>query len=220
MPRAAPRLLLLLPTVTYRTVAFVEAARRLGVEVTVASERPSTFEQANPTGLVTLDFADPARAAGQARAFAHTHLVHGVVAVDDDTAVVAAAVAEELGLRGNPVAAATAARDKHQQRQLLAAAGVAVPRFELLTTAADPERVARGASYPCLLKPLRLSASRGVVRADTPDGFMAAFRRLKAILEQPDVARCGAWARQNLVEEIVRGHGVRVDGAHRQTAAR
>src|SRR2546429_3037525 len=86
MPRAAPRLLLLLPTVTYRTVAFVEAARWLGVEVTVASERPSTFEQANPTGLVTLDFADPARAAGQARAFAHTHLVHGVVAVDDDTA--------------------------------------------------------------------------------------------------------------------------------------
>src|SRR2546430_11102836 len=105
MPRAAPRLLLLLPTVTYRTVAFVEAARRLGVEVTVASERPSTFEQANPTGLVTLDFADPARAAGQARAFAHTHLVHGVVAVDDDTAVGAPPVAEELGPPREPVAA-------------------------------------------------------------------------------------------------------------------
>jgi formate-dependent phosphoribosylglycinamide formyltransferase (GAR transformylase) len=218
MPRAAPRLLLLLPTVTYRTVAFVEAARRLGVEVTVASERPSTFEQANPTGLVTLDFADPARAAGQARAFAHTHLVHGVVAVDDDTAVVAAAVAEELGLRGNPVAAAAAARDKHQQRRLLAAAGVAVPRFELLTTAADPERVARGASYPCVLKPLRLSASRGVVRADTPDGFMAAFRRLKAILEQPEVARCGDWARQILVEEFVPGPEVAVEGLVTQGA--
>src|SRR5947199_7294487 len=172
MPRAAPRLLLLLPTVTYRTVAFVEAARRLGVEVTVASERPSTFEQANPTGLVTLDFADPARAAGQARAFAHTHLVHGVVAVDDDTAVVAAAVAEELGLRGNPVAAAAAARDKHQQRQLLAGRGVAVPRFELLATQADPESVAPSAPHPCVLKPLRLSASRGVIRADTPAEFV------------------------------------------------
>src|SRR5467141_4550941 len=113
---SSPRLLLLLPTVTYRTVAFVEAARRLGIEVTVASERPSTFEQANPAGLVTLDFADPARAAGQARAFARSQVLHGVVAVDDDTAVVAAAVAEELGLRGNPVAAAAAARDKHQQR--------------------------------------------------------------------------------------------------------
>src|SRR5438477_12271369 len=207
MPRAAPRLLLLLPTVTYRTVAFVEAARRLGVEVTVASERPSTFEQANPTGLVTLDFADPARAAGQARAFAHTHLVHGVVAVDDDTAVVAAAVAEELGLRGNPVAAAAAARDKHQQRRLLAAAGVAVPRFELLTTAADPERVARGASYPCVLKPLRLSASRGVIRADTPTEFVAAFERIKRILEQAAPA-----SRSLLVEEFVPGRAVAVEG--------
>src|SRR5881396_2166484 len=184
MLRPSPRLLLLLPTVTYRTVAFVEAARRLGAELTVASERPSTFERANPTGLITLDFADPTHAAGQARAFAREHLVHGVVAVDDDTAVVAAAIAEELGLRGNPVAAARAARDKHRQRQLLAARGVAVPRFELLTIGADPEGVARGAAYPCVLKPLRLSASRGVDRADTPAEFVAAFERIKRILEE------------------------------------
>src|SRR2546425_12112475 len=90
MLRPSPRLLLLLPTVTYRTVAFVEAARRLGVDVTVASERPSTFERANPTGLVTLDFADPTHAATQARAFARAHLVHGVVAGGDDTPAVAA----------------------------------------------------------------------------------------------------------------------------------
>src|SRR2546427_9517949 len=139
MLRPSPRLLLLLPTVTYRTVAFVEAARRLGVDVTVASERPSTFERANPTGLVTLDFADPTHAATQARAFARAHLVHGVVAVDDDTALGAAAIAQELGLRGDPVAAARAARDKHQPRQLLAAAGVGVPRFERLTHAAGPD---------------------------------------------------------------------------------
>jgi biotin carboxylase len=206
------RLLLLLPTVTYRTVAFVEAARRLGIEVTVASERPSTFERANPTGLVTLDFADPAHAAAQARAFARAHPVHGVVAVDDDTAVVAAAIAQELGLRGNPVAAARAARDKHQQRQMLAAAAVAVPRFELLTIAADPERVAGRAAYPCVLKPLRLSASRGVVRADDPPGFVAAFRRVQAILEQPDVAGCGEWARHILVDEFVPGREVAVEG--------
>src|SRR3989441_12969367 len=166
MLRPSPRLLLLLPTVTYRTVAFVEAARRLGVAVTVASERPSTFERANPAGLVTLDFADPAHAAEQARAFARTHLVHGVVGVDDDTALVAAAIAEQLGLRGNPVAAARAARDKHQQRQLLAAAGVAVPRFELLPPAGGPEGGAPGAPYPCAPKPVRPSASRGGFRAD------------------------------------------------------
>src|SRR5205809_3409081 len=203
---SSPRLLLLLPTVTYRTVAFVEAARRLGAELTVASERPSTFERANPTGLVTLDFADPTHAAAQAREFARAHPVHGVVAVDDDTAVVAAAIAEALGLRGNPVAAAAAARDKHQQRQLLATAGVAVPRYELLTIAADPEKVASGVSYPCVLKPLRLSASRGVIRADTQAEFVAAFERIKRILEQTG---CG---RSLLVEEFVPGREVAVEG--------
>jgi biotin carboxylase len=204
------RLLLLLPTVTYRTVAFVEAARRLGVDVTVASEQPSTFERANPSGLVTLDFADPAHAAAQALAFARAHRVHGVVAVDDDTAVVAAAIAQELGLRGNPVAAARAARDKYQQRQLLAAAGVAVPRFELLAIAADPEPLASRVAYPCVLKPLRLSASRGVIRADTPAEFVAAFERVKRILEQ---AGCGDPAsRSILVEAFVPGREVAVEG--------
>src|SRR2546427_3621244 len=144
----SPRLLLLLPTVTYRTVAFVEAARRLGVDVTVASERPSTFERANPTGLVTLDFVDPAHAAAQARAFAYAHPLHGIVAVDDDTSVVAAAIAQELGLRGNSVAAAAAARDKHQQRQLLAAAGGGGAPVRLGTLAAGPEGRGRGAPHP------------------------------------------------------------------------
>src|SRR2546422_6595964 len=138
MLRASPRLLLLLPTVTYRTVAFVEAARRLGIDLTVASERPSTFERADSTGLVTLDFADATHAAAQAQAFARAHLVHGVVAVDDDTAVGAAAIAQELRLPGNPVTAARAARDKHPQRQLLAAPGVAVPPVEPLAIAAGP----------------------------------------------------------------------------------
>src|SRR5439155_683340 len=73
-----PRLLLLLPTATYRAAAFVEAARRLGVELTVASELPSTFQQAQPDRLVTLDFSDPERAAQQAYQFARTHAIAGV----------------------------------------------------------------------------------------------------------------------------------------------
>ncbi len=109
----APRVLLLLPTSTYRTTAFVEAARRLGAPLTVASERPSTFEAAQPESLLTLDFADPERAARQAKQFASQYPIAGVVAVDDDTAIVAATIAMTLGLKGNAVGAAIAARDKH-----------------------------------------------------------------------------------------------------------
>src|SRR2546423_4142377 len=221
----APRLLLLLPTATYRTAAFVEAARRLGVDLTVASERPSTFQDANPRGLLTLDLSDPARAAREARAFAEQHPLHGVVGVDDDTAVVAAAIAGELGLVGNDAAAARAARDKHEQRTSLAAAGVPVPRFTLHSVDDDPRRLAAGVSYPCVLKPLRLAASRGVIRADAPEQFVDAFRRVRRILDQAgcemrDARRVAGDAsriphpasRSILVEEFIPGDEYALEG--------
>lgn len=226
MPRPPPdprRLLLLLPTATYRTTAFVEAARRLGVDLTVASELPSTLQAANPAGLVTLDLSRPAVAAEQARAFAHAHPLAGVVGVDDDTAVVAAAIAGALGLRGNAVSAAEAARDKHEQRTRLAAALVPVPRFALHHVEEDPRELAGRVPYPCVVKPLRLSASRGVIRADTPAQFLAAFERLRRILAAPDVAACGEPARHILVEDFVPGsehalEGLLVDGELRVLA--
>ena len=54
-----------------------------------------------------------------------------------------------------------------------------------------------------MLKPLALSASRGVIRADDPAQFAAAFRRICTILENPDLT--GDAARHILVEEYVPG---------------
>jgi biotin carboxylase len=193
-------------------MAFVEAARRLGVALTVASEVPSAFERANSDALLTLNFADPKRAAAQAVAFAAERRVDGVVGVDDDTAVVAATIAARLRLPGNSVSAALGSRDKHRQRQLLHAAGVPVPRFALYSSYGSPEALSREIEYPCVLKPLRLSASRGVMRADDPQGFATAFRRLRAILDEPEVAACGEAARHVLVEEFIPGAEVALEG--------
>src|SRR5213076_1838864 len=170
-----PRLLLLLPTTTYRAAVFVEAARHMGVELTVASEQPSTLETANPAGLLTLDFEQPERAAD-------------AVGVDDRTAIVAAAIATRLTLKGNPVHAAIAASDKYLQRELLAKAAVPIPRFLLRSLEDDPATIAKSISYPCVLKPVRLSASRGVIRADNPQSFLSARERLRAILAEPETA--------------------------------
>jgi hypothetical protein len=68
-----PRVLLLLPTTTYRTEAFVSAATRLGVDVTVASEQPNTLTRLNPAGLLTLDFNDPRNAAQRVVEFSASH---------------------------------------------------------------------------------------------------------------------------------------------------
>ena len=40
---------------------------------------------------------------------------------------------------------------------------------------------------PRVLKPLALSASRGVIRADTPEDFVRANERIRALLKSPEV---------------------------------
>ena len=204
---------MLLPTTTYRATAFVEAARQTGVELTVASEQPSTLEAANPAGLLTLDFEQPERAADAVRLFAKDYPVTGVVGVDDKTALVAAAIATKLALKGNPVHAAIAASDKYLQRELLAKAAVPIPRFLLRSLEDDPATIAKSISYPCVLKPVRLAASRGVIRADNPQSFLSARERLRAILAEPETAAaCGDRARQYLIEEFIPGDEVAVEG--------
>src|SRR5438132_1483865 len=206
------RLLLLLAPTTYRTQACVDAATRLGVDLICASERPSTLEERAPDNLLTLDFAEPVRAAEAVARLAGRRPIDAVVAVDDLTTVVAAAIGARLGLRSNPVAAASAARNKHEMRQRLHAAGVPAPRFRRMALSEDPARAAREVDYPCVLKPLALSASRGVIRADDPDAFVAAVRRITAILGRDDVGVNGDLAAALLVEEFVPGREVALEG--------
>ena len=212
------RLLLLLPTSTYRTEDFVDAATTLGVDLVCASEKPSTFESSVPDHLLTVDFTDPGAAADTVARFAERRPLDAVVGVDDLTAVAASAIAERLGLRANVVAAVSAARDKFQMRQCLAAAGVRVPRFRRIALKDDPLLAVRRVSLPCVLKPLALSASRGVIRADNIDQFMAAFRRIAALLARDDVGARGDAAQYLLAEQYIPGvevalEGLLVDGA-------
>lgn len=155
---------------------------------------------------MTLDFAHPDRAAEQVQAFARRYPIDAVQGVDDDTALLASLLAVALGLPANPVVALEAARDKYRQREVLARHGVPVPRFGLHRVEDDLEAIANAAPYPCVVKPLRLSASRGVIRANTPSELRSAVGQLAAILAQPDVAaECGETAHAFLVEEYVPG---------------
>ena len=206
------RLLLLLPTTTYRTEDFIDAARTLGVDLVCASEKPSTFEAHAPDHLLTLDFTDPDGAATRVAELSARRPLRAVVGVDDLTTVAAAAIAERLGLRTNAVAAVTAARDKFQMRQCLAAAGVPIPRFRRMALKDDPFLAARGVKFPCVLKPLALSASRGVIRANNVDHFIAAFRRIAALLARDDVAVSGDAAQFLLAEEYIPGLEVALEG--------
>jgi biotin carboxylase len=213
MRLAAPkRLLLLIPTSTYRTEDFMEAAQRLDVDLVVASERPNVMAGEFPDHLLTVPFADPERAAREMAEYARTRPIDAVVPVDDETTVVGAVIAERLGLRCNPVGAVAATRNKRLMRERLAKAGVPGPAFTTIAVDEDPATAARRVPYPCVLKPLVLSASRGVIRADAPEGFVAAFGRLTAILADPEVRALGEGTDLVLVEAFVPGVEVALEG--------
>jgi len=208
-----PRVLLLLPTTTYRTPDFLEAAERLGLEVTVASEESSALEGSNPDGLLTLDFREPAACARRVEEFARRVPIAAAVGVDEQTVVAASAISAALGLPANPPGAAVAAWHKGTLRRRLSAAGVPTPAHRIFSRHEDAAGVAGRIRYPCVLKPTFLAGSRGVIRADEPEGFVAAWGRIDRLLEDPAVSRLGGkLAGEILVEDFVFGSEFAVEG--------
>jgi len=214
------RVLLLVPGETYRAADFMEAASRLraelGVELVVGSDAESALGALLPGRFLRLDFGDAERAARQIAAFTDAEPgrdLDRVVAVDDGGTLIAAHAAERLGLEGNAVAAVAATRDKSQLRERLAAAGLPSPRWWLLREDEEPAALAPHLDYPCVVKPLSLSGSRGVIRADEPTAFVAAAERTRRLLRRPEVAReCGLAGADLLIEGYLPGREVAIEG--------
>jgi biotin carboxylase len=207
------RLLLILPTTTYRASAFMQAARRLDIQVVVASERRQALAAATPGKTLAIDFFDPDRAVDQIVGFAGDWPLRAVLGVDDYTAVLAALASQALSLPHNPPESVRAAGDKHLMRRLLRDAGIPSPAFALLSLDDDPWRLGCAVPFPCVLKPVFLAASRGVIRAADLGQFTAAFARIAALLAAPElVRRGGPAARQLLAEEYLPGTEVALEG--------
>jgi biotin carboxylase len=202
------RLLLLLPTSTYRAGDFLQAARALGAEVVVASERRQALAGVMGHRALTVNCRNPDEAAdGIVRLAARTPL-DAVVAVDDEGVLVAALAGQRLGLAHNPPDAAARSRDKAAMRRALEDAGVPQPEFRMAGPDAEVAGLAAEVGFPCVVKPVSLSGSRGVIRADDPEAAVLAAKRVRAILaeasEDPDAPL--------LVERYIPGDEVAVEG--------
>lgn len=207
-----PRLLLLLPTTTYRAEAFLEAAGLVQVSVTIGIERVPEGFPVGPGDVLLLDVRHPQEAAQTVVEFVRHHPIDAVIGVDDVTAVTAAAVAEAVGLPHNSVASVTAARNKRQMRELLSRQGIPVPRHKVFPLDGDSRAFAKQMGYPCVVKPLILSASCGVIRANDEKEFEMAFRRVGTLLTNLNLAAVDEQARWILVEDFVPGIEVALEG--------
>ena len=202
------RVLLLVPSASYRATDFVEAARALGVEVVVGSPEAHVLSRVMGPRALQVPLGRPEEAADAIVAHDRIAPLDAVVAVDDAGTVAAAVASQRLGLVHNPPTAVRAARDKQLMRLLLQRAEVPQPAFAVLDAeVAAEEAAALGVGFPCVVKPTTLSGSQGVIRADDPEQLAVAVRRSRAIAT---AAGCPASA-PLLVERFVGGAEVAVE---------
>jgi biotin carboxylase len=70
-----------------------------------------------------------------------------------------------------------------------------------------------GLQYPVVVKPVALSGSRGVIRADTPGELIAAFHRLSALLARPEIrAQRSGVEDELLIESFIPGREYAIEG--------
>lgn len=197
------RVLLFTAKLGYQTRSFEDAAHKLDVQLVYVTDRCGQLEDPWGDHAIAVHFESPEKAAYTVMENVRGQEIAGVLALGDRPAAAAAYAARGLGIRYNHPAAVEACRSKARMREVFRDAGLRVPWFRTLPIDPLPEPAMLGISYPCVLKPISLSASQGVMRVNNREEFLAAAARLRRLLESPEIR---ATREPNLDQMITEGY--------------
>jgi biotin carboxylase len=207
------RLLILASKLGYQTRSFAEAAKALDIDVVFASDRCHQLEDPWADGAIAVRFEDPEEAARRIVSQSLVRPVDGLIALGDRSTQTAAHTARALGFAYNSPQAVENCRSKLRQREILRDAGLPVPGFFSFRLDKRVEKILPRVQFPCVIKPLRLAASQGVIRANQPEEFQVAVARIKDLLESPEVKVTRELELDRLlVERYIPGAEVAVEG--------
>ena len=206
--RARARLLLLASPTSYRVGAYRDAAKSIDIDLLVGSEGECSLVSQSADGI-SLPLGDPDGTIKKILKEASRQPFDGVVAADDATVEITSRVAAALGLAHNPLEAARVSRRKDLGRKNLYEAGLPVPQFLKVDLTRELLTQIDAVTFPCVVKPLSLSASRGVIRANNQEELAGAVGRLRDILSNLDVEQ---ERRFILVEDYIPGTEIAVEG--------
>ena len=205
--------LIVAATTGYQIRSFGEAADKLGVRLVFASDRCDQLEDPWWDHAIPIRFHDELGAVQAIKQGLAAEPPDGVIAVGDRPVTIAARVNELFGLPGHPVAATLASRNKLESRRAMKAAGLPTPAFRAISIGDDPREISLTVSYPVVLKPIAMSGSRGVIRANDACEFVGAFVRLQQLMGQRDVrAERDSAHDVLLVESFIAGSEYAVEG--------
>ena len=205
------RILIVAATTGYQTHAFEGAATALGVDIVYATDRCQSLKDPWRDGAIAVKFDDPHAAADTIVDRTIGDGIAGVIGLGDRPAYVAACAASRLGVPFHAPQGVRAAIHKVHTRGRLLAADLATPWFISAPVEAPLDVFADRLRFPCVLKPVGLSASRGVIRADDVEAFEKARARIAALLQRPDV-RGGPDQGEILVEGFIPGQEYALEG--------
>ena len=207
------RVLIVAETTGYQIRSFTEAADRLGVELVFATDRCHVLDDPWRDLAIPIRFRDESGSIQAIRQALVDRPTRGVVAVGDRPALIGALAAEALWLPGSSPDAVRTAGNKLMMRLRLREAELPCPWFTSVPLGESPQSVSARVAFPCVVKPLSMSASRGVMRVDTPGELETAMTRALALLRLPDVQALRDPSNlMILVEEYLPGHEVAVEG--------
>lgn len=198
-----PRILIFAAKLGYQTRAFDAAAQKLSIELVFVTDRCHRLDDPWHDRALPVHFEKPEEAAYAAMQAQSGRRVDAILALGDRSTLAAAYAARGLGVPHNHPASVEACRSKLRMREVFRDAGLPAPWFRSVPLNAIPEPALLGIQYPCVLKPISLSASQGVVRADNRDEFLAGAARLKRLLESAEIR---ATREPNLDSMIVEGY--------------
>jgi len=205
---ARPRVLLVAPRDSYRTAPYIAAARELGVDLLVASEGKHTLSGLEVPG-VQVNLHDLPGSLQALQTAAQEQPFLGVIGTDDASSEFAVQASIALQLPHNSLFSIRLARRKDLARSHLTSAGIPVPRYWKIDLTAPLVPQLTEVLFPCVVKPVALSASRGVIRADDCVQLENAIVRIAGMLADiPEREE----RETLLIEEFIAGPEVAVEG--------
>ena len=204
----AKRILLIAPYGSYRTAAYVKIAKQLGFDCIVGSTGYHAVSHVAGSTIIKLDLDSTDLDLERLQEQHSRTPFQGVIATDDSVVEIAAGLAKRLHLPGNSVEAVRRTCRKDLLRNAFLNSTVLSPSGFKVRLDRPFERQISLSTYPCVAKPLNLSASRGVIRADNPGELKGALARIWRLIRREGEDKHPI----ALVEQFISGKEIAVEG--------
>ncbi len=204
------RILLIAPHGSYRTFAFLNAAKQKGIDVLIASEGEHSVVSAYSEGL-HIKFDEPELAIQKMIAEASVRPFDAIIGTDDSTTELASKVSKALGLAHNNPESVQIAKRKDLARHCLLQAGVKIPKFCIVDLSLDILEQTTKVNFPVVVKPIGLSGSLGVIRANNTNELISVCARIEKIILR-DKNLTSENYQYLIIEEFILGDEIAIEG--------